>query len=556
MVQKYFKKDSNQSKSDPQESSAHSDQKVSILNHKSPTTPSSQVKTQNGGQNNSKSKNLDRDLQAIDDFDEKLESIKEKKREQLKKISQKTPVSPSSNVQPSEPEQRLKEKKEKSQNWERLELRSGTSTFKPIAAEYPPEIEVLKDPTGNLFVEGGIDDFLSVQIDKFEKLKKILNKRPEGNRTINIDMINRLSNSTEVDFVGMVIEKRRTRSQNYLLQMEDPTGTLAVLITEDKKELFDKMKYVLEDHVLMISGYLNINPERKSRIVLAKEVYFPDTKSNHDIRPTQDGLAICLISDTHFGSIDWLDKVWGRFVDYLNCRVGNDKQMEQAGRVKYVVVAGDIVDGIGVFPNQDKRLAIKDLYDQYEFAAECFAQLPDHISIILTPGDHDVGHKAVPMDAIPEEFAKTMYDNGIHMLGAPALVSMHGIKTEVFHGTPLIEMKKSIPGMDFDQPHDMMKEFVRARHLAPTYGNETEIAPTELDWLALDTIPDILHMGHLHKVGVGSYHGILSVNSGCFQGQTDYMKGKGIVPDFGKPTIVNIEENRLVPKVIDLTVGL
>ena len=45
--------------------------------------------------------------------------------------------------------------------------------------------------------------------------------------------------------------------------------------------------------------------------------------------------------------------------------------------------------------------------------------------------------------------------------------------------------------------------------------------------------------------GVGFYKGILLVNSGCFQGQTSFMDNLGIVPDFGKPTIVNIKGKRL-----------
>jgi len=32
---------------------------------------------------------------------------------------------------------------------------------------------------------------------------------------------------------------------------------------------------------------------------------------------------------------------------------------EIAGRVKYVLIAGDIVDGVGVYPNQIKELVIK-----------------------------------------------------------------------------------------------------------------------------------------------------------------------------------------------------
>ena len=100
-----------------------------------------------------------------------------------------------------------------------------------------------------------------------------------------------------------------------------------------------------------------------------------------------------------------------------------------------------------------------------------------------------------------------------------------------------------------------MAEFIRARHLVPTYGKKAEVAPVEQDWLVMDEIPDILHMGHLHKNGCGWYKGVLAINSGCFQGQTSFMKGLGIDPDCGKPTIVDLKGPKLVPRVIDLVGG-
>ena len=81
---------------------------------------------------------------------------------------------------------------------------------------------------------------------------------------------------------------------------------------------------------------------------------------------------MALISDTHFGSSDWVEKVWHRFVDLLNCRIGDDRQIEQAGKVKYLCIAGDLVDGIGIYPNQENRLAISDIYAQYEAVAQLF----------------------------------------------------------------------------------------------------------------------------------------------------------------------------------------
>jgi DNA polymerase II small subunit len=445
-------------------------------------------------------------------------------------------------------------KQEKRKQWEKLNLRSSASTFRAVASEYPAQVKVIKDPTGKIYAEGKLEEFHALQVDKFKSLKKILSHRPEWGGILDIQQINMLQNSTEVKLVGMVVEKRLTASKNYIITFEDPTGVVQVLVRSDPNhaQLYEMMVRLLPDHVCIVEGFLSINAERKSRIVMANNIIFPDAPHTHDINCPSEDLAVCCISDTHFGSKDWMEKVWHRFVDYLNCRLGTDQQVEQAGKIKYLTIAGDMVDGIGVYPNQENRLAIIDIYEQYKVAADFFAQLPDYIQIIISPGDHDSVRKAIPNPAIPKEFAQGIYDLGIMMVGCPATVNLHGVNTTIFHGTSLIDMNMSIPGLKNEDPTGTMRELIRARHLAPTYGKKTELAPTDIDWLVMDPLPDIFHTGHLHKNGCGWANGVLTVNSGCFQAQTDYMKSFGIDPDIGKPTIVNLKGPNLKPTVIDL----
>jgi DNA polymerase II small subunit len=440
----------------------------------------------------------------------------------------------------------------KRKDWENIIHQSGTSTFHPIASDYDGDIKILKDPTGSLYTEGKIDEFINLINDKFEILKSILKKRPESNDLYEINMINRLESSVEVNFIGMVTEKRQTKNRNIILQFEDQTGTCTVLVRPKPEVLFNYMSHLLPDQVVIVEGYLSVHQEKKSRIIIANNIIFPDSPNKPVVKGTQEDLGICLISDTHFGSKDWLEKVWHRFVKYLNCKMGSDKQVKQAGKIKYLCIAGDIVDGIGIYPNQDKRLSITDIYDQYQACANYFSEIPDYIEIIVSPGDHDAVRKAIPAPALAKDIAAPLYaDPRVTMVGCPALVSLHGITTQIFHGTSLIDLNMSIPGMTNEDPVKTMREFFLARHLAPTFGKKTEIAPLNKDWLVLDPLPDILHTGHLHKNGCGWYHGALLINSGCFQGQTDFMDNLGIEPDFGKPTIVYTKD-KLTPQVIDL----
>jgi DNA polymerase II small subunit len=85
-----------------------------------------------------------------------------------------------------------------------------------------------------------------------------------------------------------------------------------------------------------------------------------------------------------------------------------------------------------------------------------------------------------------------------------------------------------------------MKELLKKRHLVPLYGGKTELAPLARDWMVIDTPPDIVHFGHAHHNAVDNYRGVQIINSGTFQGQTDFMRKQGIVPTPGIVTVLNL----------------
>jgi DNA polymerase II small subunit len=99
----------------------------------------------------------------------------------------------------------------------------------------------------------------------------------------------------------------------------------------------------------------------------------------------------------------------------------------------------------------------------------------------------------------------------------------------------------SVPDLDIKKPTETMKELLICRHLAPTYGGKTQIAPTSKDWLVIDTVPDIFHTGHLHINGFDRYRNVNLINSGCFQAQTDYMRSFGIDPTIGIVPVIELD---------------
>jgi DNA polymerase II small subunit len=207
-----------------------------------------------------------------------------------------------------------------------------------------------------------------------------------------------------------------------------------------------------------------------------------------------------------------------------------------------VVICGDIVDGIGIYPRQEQELAITDLYQQYQEAAKYIAMIPDHVETIVLPGNHDPVRQALPQPPIPKDFGEPLYESRrLISLGNPSEVSLHGVRFLLHHGRSLDDILASVPSMEFSQPEKAMRLQLQCRHLASEYGNRTAIAPEKADHLVIEAIPDVFQSGHVHVVRHENYRGTQIINSGAWQAQTDYQRRVGLNPTPGILTAVNLQ---------------
>jgi len=213
-----------------------------------------------------------------------------------------------------------------------------------------------------------------------------------------------------------------------------------------------------------------------------------------------------------------------------------------ASRVKYVIIAGDIVDGVGIYPNQEEELSVADVYQQYRLAAEYIAQIPDYVEVILIPGNHDPTRQSLPQPQVASEFAEPVYTaRRVCSLGNPAEIRLHDVRFLLYHGRSLDDVITSVPGMTFQAPHLAMEFLLRCRHVAPEYGKRTPIAPETVDQLVIGDVPDVFHAGHIHINGVKKYRGTTIVNSGTWQNQTDYQKRMGLEPTPGRLPVIDLQ---------------
>jgi DNA polymerase II small subunit len=111
----------------------------------------------------------------------------------------------------------------------------------------------------------------------------------------------------------------------------------------------------------------------------------------------------------------------------------------------------------------------------------------------------------------------------------------------MFHGRSLDDIISTVPDMTYSHPEKAMRLLLQGRHLAPLYGGKTPLSPENRDSLVIERVPDIFHAGHVHALEYGNYRGVLVVNSGCWQEQTDYMRRNGFMPTPGKVPVVNLE---------------
>ncbi len=429
------------------------------------------------------------------------------------------------------------------------ESTKSTFIFKPVAKDYDFIFEILKDPTGKMHTNGKYDEFYELTLDKFNQLRKLIRRRPEVNSATNINNIFRLSNSVEISTIGLVNNIHLTKKGNYLLTLEDLTGIISVLIqnNSDNLDYIKILERTIKDQMLFVKGTFNPGEKGRKGIIFANSISKIDIPTNFQPNSSPDPLSIALISDLHIGSKEFEEGLFKKFLNFLNGKSNNKHLRDIAGKIKYIVINGDLVDGIGVYPNQQKDLIITDIYKQFKKASDLLSEIPDYIKIFYVSGNHEPVRNALPLPAVPKKYCEDLINLGIKCLGNPSLIKTHNVNTLIYHGESMHDMNMLIHDLDISDPIETMKEFLICRHLAPVFGEKTQLAPIKKDLLLLDKIPDIFHTGHVHINGTGKYRNVTLVNSGCFQAQTDYMRSFGITPTPGIVPIVELDTLNFFP---------
>lgn len=416
------------------------------------------------------------------------------------------------------------------------QVTEGTNQFQPYAKGIEKNFKIIEDPSDKNSSNGTIEDFLKYFRDRFKRTERLLRQRIDAKSATSIRDALKAPANTKLKIIGLIAEKRESK-QRTILSVEDLETRATVLVPQNASEdLHKKTQTLLLDQVVCLSI-----AKTRTGLLIADDIILPEVGLITPHRASEKVSAV-LTSDIHIGSTKFQRESFNRFILWLNGKYGNGLMKEIASHVKYVLIAGDIVDGVGVYPNQLKELSTKDIYKQYRIAAKYLEQIPDYMEVIIIPGNHDAPRKALPQPAISNEYLGTLADSrNVHSLGDPCVVSIHGVEVLMYHGRSLDDVISTVPGMNNNNPERAMRLLLQSRHLAPLYGGKTALSPGSRDALVIERVPDIFHAGHIHALGHCGYRGVSIVNSGSWQEQTDYMKKFGFIPTYGKVPVVDLQ---------------
>lgn len=406
----------------------------------------------------------------------------------------------------------------------------------PLARDYDSEVKVLSDVTGKRTSEGTTDDFASLFKHRYHSLREIL--KLQRREVINAIPINRVKKTMpDMQLIGIVREVRTTPGGHRLIELEDETGTIKLMALKNFNEVFPLACEVLLDEVIGVVGKFS----KQGDLILVQNIVFPDVKLQHERKRTETPVCAAFLSDIHMGSKMFMQDEWNMFLRWINGDLGNSRQRDVASRLKYLVLPGDLVDGIGIYPEQEKELSITNIYEQYQALAAQLQLIPDHITVIVQPGNHDAVRPAEPQPAFEAEIRDLFTGAHYEFFGNPCSFSLHGVEILSYHGQSLLDYSTNIQSLSYNEPTEVMKVMLRKRHLAPTYGGYTPLAPEHTDYMIIQNPPDVFVTGHVHTSKLDTYRGITLINASSWQSQTSYQKMLNFVPDSAKLPIVDLK---------------
>ncbi|MEM4637652.1 MAG: metallophosphoesterase [Candidatus Woesearchaeota archaeon] len=396
-----------------------------------------------------------------------------------------------------------------------------------------------------------VSDFIGFFNSRFKVLEKILRSREELKNPTSISRILTKKEKDNVSIIGMVYDKNISKNKNIILTLEDQTGFIKVVVSQSKEELYRLAEEIQLDEVIGVTGIYD-------GFVFAKDLFLPDIPLINELKKSPEEGYFVVITDPQVGNKLFLEEDFKRFLQWLKGESGNEIQKTIASKVKYLFIVGDLVEGVGVYPDQEYDLNIIDVRDQYKKLAEYLKDIK--IPIIVCPGNHDVGRLSEPQPGLRDEYSKELWKlPNVICVSNPSIVNIfssetfEGFNVLLYHGGSFFYYFNNVPEIRKaggpTRSDLVMNYLLKRRHLAPSHTSTIYIPDPQKDPLLIEKIPDFFFSGHVHRATVNNYKNITCINASCWVAKTEEQERRGLDPQPGRAFVVNMQTREV--KVIN-----
>jgi len=331
-----------------------------------------------------------------------------------------------------------------------LPLDKPAQTIKPRAApEYP--VKIVWDYE-DYVSKRTLQDFVGYFNVRYQRLSKMLMQRQELTGATSIGRVNSAQEKQKAAIIGIVMDIQVTKNENIILTLEDPTGIIKAIISKSKQDLYKQAQDIVFDEVIGLIG-THSGRDARGGVIFTNQIIHPDIP-HKELKKSPDEAYAVFLACVHVGSARFLRGAFEKFLKWIRGEYGTESQKAMARKVGYVFLLGDNVDGIGIYPGQEKELEITDIYEQYAECARLLSQIPQHIKLIILPGNHDALRLSEPQPKLFKDYAKPLWDlPNVTMTGNPVVVNIHskdgfpGFDVLAYHGYSFDDYSEMVPSI-------------------------------------------------------------------------------------------------------------
>jgi DNA polymerase II small subunit/DNA polymerase delta subunit B len=142
-----------------------------------------------------------------------------------------------------------------------------------------------------------VKNFIKHFRSRYNIIKKFLQGHPGLINLISIDKIN---GNGEFSIVGIITNKSITKNKNVILEIEDLTGSVKLLINQNKEEVYKKSKNILLDDIV------GFRCNGTKDFLYVNDLFYPDSRII-EINKLEEEIYALFISDIHVGSNNFLE---------------------------------------------------------------------------------------------------------------------------------------------------------------------------------------------------------------------------------------------------------